>query len=67
VVSFSFRNVSKETIVTAWLLKHPAKIQPVIGTRRPERIEAICKADSIELTRDEWYKLFIAGRGEDLP
>jgi len=61
------RNVSKEAIVTAWLLKHPAKIQPVIGTRRPERIEAICKADSIELTRDEWYKLFIAGRGEDLP
>jgi predicted oxidoreductase len=61
------RNISKETVVTAWLLRHPAKIQPVIGTRRPDRIASICKADSIELTRDEWYKLFIAGRGEDLP
>ena len=61
------RNVSSEAIVTAWLLKHPAKIQPVIGTRRPERIAAVCRADSIELTREEWYKLFIAGRGEDLP
>jgi len=61
------KNVSSEAIVTAWLLRHPAKIQPVIGTRRAERIAAICKADSIELTRDEWYKLFIAGRGEGLP
>ncbi len=61
------RNTSNEAVVTAWLLKHPAKIQPVIGTRKPERIKAICQADSIELTRNEWYKLFIAGRGEDLP
>ncbi len=61
------KNVSNEAIVTAWLLKHPAKIQPVIGTRRPERIAAICRADSIELTREEWFKLFIAARGEDLP
>ena len=61
------RNIPKEAVVTAWLLRHPAKIQPVIGTRRPDRIAAICKADSIELTREEWYKLFIAGRGEDIP
>ena len=63
----SERKVSTEAVVTAWLLRHPAKIQPVIGTRRPERIAAICRADSIELTREEWFKLFIAGRGEDLP
>ena len=61
------RNISKEAVVTAWLLRHPAKIQPVIGTRRPDRIAAICEADSIEITRDEWYKLFIAGRDKDLP
>ncbi len=61
------KNISNEAVVAAWLLKHPAKIQPVIGTRRPEKIKAICQADSIELTRYEWYKLFIAGRGEDLP
>lgn len=61
------KNVSSEAIFTAWLLKHPAKIQPVIGTRRPERIKAICQADLIELSRNEWFKLFIAGRGEDLP
>ena len=61
------KNISNEAVVIAWLLRHPAKIQPVIGTRRPERIKAICQADTIDLTRSEWYKLFIAGRGEDLP
>ncbi|MCL5029975.1 MAG: aldo/keto reductase [Bacteroidetes bacterium] len=61
------KNVSVEAVIAAWLLKHPAKIQPVIGTRRPEKIKAICQADSLELSRYEWYKLFIAGRGEDLP
>jgi predicted oxidoreductase len=61
------RKVSKEAVVTAWLLRHPAKIQPVIGTRNPERIAAICQADTFELTRYEWYKLFVAGRGEDVP
>ena len=50
--------VSKEAILTAWLLRHPAKIQPIIGTRSPERIKAICKAVNVELTRREWYNLY---------
>ncbi|MHB1687271.1 MAG: aldo/keto reductase [Ignavibacteriaceae bacterium] len=61
------KNVSREAIILAWLLRHPAKIQPVIGTVNPERIKAACKADSIDLTREEWYTLFLAGRGEDIP
>lgn len=61
------KGVSKEAIALAWLLKHPAKIQPIIGTTKPERIKAACEADRVELTRDEWYRLFIAGRGERMP
>ncbi len=61
------KKVSKETIAAAWLLRHPAKIQPVIGTRNPERIKAICKADEIELTREEWYQIYSAQRSEPLP
>ena len=61
------KGVSKEAIALAWLLRHPAKIQPVIGTTRPERIKAACEADHVELTRDEWYRLFIAGRGNQMP
>ncbi len=61
------KNVSREAIVIAWLLKHPSKIQPVIGTRNIERIRAACEADSVVLSREEWYTLFIAGRGGALP
>jgi predicted oxidoreductase len=61
------KGVSKEAIALAWLLKHPAKMQVIIGTTQPERIKAACEADGVELTRDEWYQLFIAGRGERMP
>ncbi len=61
------KNVSREAVLIAWLLRHPAKIQPVIGTVNTERIKAACKAVEIDLTREEWYTLFLAGRGDDLP
>jgi len=61
------KGVSAEAIALAWLLKHPAKMQVIIGTTKPERIKAACEADDVELTRDEWYRLFIAGRGDRMP
>ncbi len=61
------KGVSREAIVTAWLLRHPAGIQPIIGTRTPERIKAACQADSIELSRVEWYKLYTAVSHRRLP
>lgn len=56
-----------ESILAAWILRHPARMQVILGTTRPDRIAAACQADSIELTREEWYSLFTAGRGESLP
>ena len=56
-----------EAILLAWLLKHPAKIQPVLGTTRPARLRACAKALSISLSRDEWYSLFAAARGASMP
>lgn len=58
---------SKETILIAWLLRHPARMQPIIGTMNMERIRACCAADGLELTREEWYRLFNAARGGDVP
>lgn len=59
-------NVSKETIAAAWILRHPAKIQLVSGTMNQWRIEQIAKATEIELTREEWYRLYISA-GHILP
>jgi predicted oxidoreductase len=61
------KGVSPEAVLIAWILRHPAKIQAVIGTTRPERIAAACQADGLDLTREEWNRLFTAGRGENLP
>ena len=61
------RGVNPTAVVIAWLLRHPAGIQPIIGTTQPARIKAACEADRIELSREEWYRLFIAGRGAELP
>lgn len=61
------RGVSAEAVLIAWLLRHPARIQPIIGTMNPQRIAAACQADGIELSREEWYALYVAGRGWDIP
>lgn len=59
--------VAGESIVLAWLMKHPAHIQPVIGTCNPLRIQACAGALQVELSRDEWYQLYVTVRGVELP
>ena len=55
------KGVSLDAILVAWLLRHPAGIQPVIGTTNPQRIKETCAADTVGLTREEWYSLLAAG------
>ncbi|MEC0371051.1 aldo/keto reductase [Paenibacillus chibensis] len=50
--------VSNTTIAIAWLLRHPANMQPVIGTMNIERLKDCCKAADIRLTREEWYDIY---------
>ncbi|MGB0359925.1 MAG: aldo/keto reductase, partial [Endozoicomonas sp.] len=60
-------DVSREAIVLAWLMRHPAGIQPVIGTTNGDRIRACQQAENIQLSRDQWYQLFLSARGRRLP
>ncbi len=53
-------NVSKEAIAIAWILRHPAKIQTIVGTTNPERLKRIAQATDVWLTREEWYSLYVA-------
>ena len=59
--------VSTEGILLAWLMKHPARIQPVIGSANPARIRACGDAMKVTLSRPEWYALYEASRGAALP
>lgn len=56
-----------DAIALAWLLRHPAGIQPILGTQREERIHDSVRADAVTLSRQEWYTLLEAARGEPVP
>jgi predicted oxidoreductase len=53
-------------IAAAWLLKHPAEFAVINGTTKPDRVAQIAKAENINLTRSEWYELYLA-LGRKLP
>ena len=61
------RGVSRTVIALAWLLKHPSGMVPVVGSTDPKRIRDAVRATDTELTREEWYRLLLAARGEPLP
>lgn len=58
--------VSDMAIATAWILRHPAKMQVIAGTTNLDRLKQIVDGSNIELTREEWYKLYMAA-GHPLP
>ncbi|KHD36714.1 aldo/keto reductase [Clostridium acetobutylicum] len=60
------KGVKNTAIAIAWLLRHPAKMQPIVGTTNVNRLKDICKASDIELTRKEWYEIYRAA-GNKLP
>ncbi len=56
-----------DQILLAWILKHPAKIIPVLGTTKIKRIQDALGALEINLTHEEWYELWVAAAGVDMP
>jgi len=63
----SAHQVSGEAIVLAWLMRHPAGIQPVLGTSRGDRLRACAESVGVKLSREEWYRLFETARGSAMP
>jgi predicted oxidoreductase len=60
------KGVTNTAIAIAWILRHPARMQPIVGTTNPDRVKDICKASDITLTREEWYEIYLAA-GNKLP
>jgi predicted oxidoreductase len=54
-------------IAIAWLLAHPAGIVPLVGSNTPTHIAEAAKAAEIELEREDWYKLWSAAWGRNVP
>ena len=58
--------VSKAAIAIAWILRHPAKMQAIIGSMNPAHIKDACAAAEVKLTHHDWYALYL-GAGKYLP
>jgi predicted oxidoreductase len=58
---------SRETVALAWLLRHPAGIQPVVGSVNPQHIRQAAAAADLKLTHADWYHLVTAARSTPLP
>jgi predicted oxidoreductase len=53
-------SVTNTAIATAWITRHPANIQVVLGTTKPKRLKEACRGSEISLTRQEWYEIYQA-------
>lgn len=58
--------VTKNAIATAWILRHPAKMQVILGSMNPQHLDESIAGTDVTLTRQEWYDVYFAA-GNDLP
>jgi len=60
------KGITKAAVAFSWILRHPAKIQVIAGTTKPEHLKQLCAASGVRLTREEWYELYVSA-GNKLP
>ncbi|HLJ38362.1 MAG TPA: aldo/keto reductase [Steroidobacteraceae bacterium] len=59
--------VSRAAVAYAWVMAHPARPIPLIGSQNPANIRAARAAYGVDLTREEWYRVLVAARGAPMP
>lgn len=58
---------SIDEIAYAWLLNHPGKLMPIVGSRNLDRIKSAVNAVNIKLTKEQWFEIYVASQGYDIP
>ena len=66
-MSAKYNQATLEQLAYAWILAHPSRPLPVIGTNKIERIESAAKSANITLDREDWYALWVAAHGHNIP
>jgi predicted oxidoreductase len=61
------QGVDATAVAVAWLLAHPAKLAPVMGTNNLSRIRTISDADKVEIDRQTWFEILTAAMGHEVP
>ncbi len=60
-------NVSRTSVILAWVMAHPARPVPIVGSQSPERIRQLNEVFKVRLDRADWYSVLVAARGAALP
>jgi predicted oxidoreductase len=60
-------NASIDQVALAWLLTHPAQILPILGSGNLERIQRAIAAEALQLSRQQWFRIWAASTGEEVP
>ena len=63
----ALENASLDQVALAWILKHPARIVPILGTSQIERVGSAVQAEGLELSREQWFRIWVASTGKRLP
>lgn len=56
-----------DQVAYAWIMAHPSRPMPIIGSNQVERIERAARSTAIQLTREDWYALWTAAQGKRIP
>ncbi len=56
-----------EQVALSWILRHPSRPLPVVGTSSLPRLQALVAAESLQLTREQWHGIWTAAMGCDVP
>jgi len=60
-------DTNSENLLLAWILKHPSRIYPIIGTTTNDRVKGACDSLKINLDIEDWFSIFEAQKGERIP
>jgi predicted oxidoreductase len=60
-------DASLDQVALAWILRHPARIVPILGTSKIERVRSAAGAEELTLSREQWFRIWVASTGKRLP
>ena len=58
---------SLDQVALAWILKHPARMVPILGTGKVDHVQSAVQAEDLELSREQWFQIWVASMGKRLP
>ena len=60
-------HLGADTLLLAWILKHPAAVVPIAGTVNVARIQSLVKAAELEMDKEDWFAIWTESMGDDVP